>query len=282
MLRCDVHCEESLVKVPLQKGRSHPVVLGELNGKKLRWILDTGSTLPVIMDAQSAVQAGVKTIESSKLHVEGAVGSAEGLVGWFGELTLGGKMRLGPGHAGILLGNYRATWAGIPVRRLPMNLIGLPVLECFSSVTLDRGAGELVLLEKGRFNPRSGAVWVPFTREDGKLWVDLSIDGRHVRAFLDTGASDELGLSPAAFQGISEKNFAVPHGKISDSLGVGGVEPQEGGVLNEVALGGLRLKRLKYSTRPKKKESVLGWGALSRGPMTLDFARNRLWLDRVD
>jgi hypothetical protein len=272
----------AVVKLPLDTSHQIPVVPGELEGKALPWIVDSGAAYPVLVDAQSAVEAGLRPIENVGVRGVGVGGQTQLLLGRFRELSLGGRSVLGPGVAGILMQNYRITFAGIPWKRMPLNLFGLPLLEQFSHVTFDGPAREVTFSRAGRYKPRVGAFSVPFTRAADRLWVDLSIGGHRVRAFLDTGCGSALRLSPASMQGIPQECFAVPHGKTRRAMGVGGVETEEVGVLKHLDLGDLRLRRVEYDTHPNSEENILGWGAFFRVRATLDFVRNRMWVELAE
>lgn len=278
-VKCTMSLEDLLVKLPLERG-SHPAVLGELGGKKFLWILDTGCTVPVVMDAQSALEAGLKKIEGMSAKMKGSGGGhAEGMWGRFQTLTLGDKVTLGPGTASIALNDYWTTFAGMFRKQLHIRMIGLPVLGAFSFVSFDKRSSEVTFSREGRYSPRAGAVAVPFTRANGSLWIEVEIGGRRVRALLDTGDSGSLFLSSSAMEKIPAESLDPSHRKPKHAMGVDGYWREEEGILREVALGGLPIKQVRYTTGSKHKESRLGWGLLSRGQWTLDFVRNRMWIE---
>ncbi len=242
-------------------------------------IVDTGSAFPLLLDAESASQAKLPVLDGARIKGTGVGGNTELLLGRFESLECAGQKVLGEGIAGVLLQTYQFKFAGVPVRRLPLNLLGLPFLELFSFMTLDAPAKKAELGYKVSFIPPKGAVSFPFQTHGGRLWVKVTIAGQKIPAFFDTGCGSTLRLPSTVLEKLPASAWASTHRSTRAAMGVGGVEMEEIGTLHEARIGGVRLTPVEYDTSPTTRDAMLGWGPFRKNRITIDFQRKCVWVE---
>jgi hypothetical protein len=98
-----------------------------LNEEPIPLIFDTGNTFPVLLDIQTAIKSGVSTLKGSHAKGSGIGGNVNITIARFNSLRMRNTRVLGPGISGVFLQSYQNTFAGIPVRDIPLNLLGLPI-----------------------------------------------------------------------------------------------------------------------------------------------------------
>jgi predicted aspartyl protease len=268
------------LRLPLKNRRALPSVDLTLNRQRLPWFVDTGASFSLVLDAASAEKARLPLLRHSRLSGSGVGGSAPGLLGRFDSLASESTPWLGRGLALVLLHQYQMRFAGIPLQKVSINLLGLPVLQRFSYLTFDAPGQELRLGFKRRYLPPPRAVSLPFESKDGRLWVTLRIAGHPVRAFFDTGYAANLRLPtqlasrlpPAAFESWQPE-------PVQRQLGIGGIELDSLGRLREASIGSLSLRPLAFHASPKAEEAILGWGPFRTLKTTIDFQRQRIWIE---
>lgn len=266
--------------LPLKSPLGVPTVDAVLNQEPIPLILDTGNTFPMLMDIQSATKAEVSTLKGTSAKGSGIGGNVNVALARFNLLRLRNKEVLGPGIAGVFLHSYRSTFAGITFKEIPLNLLGLPILESFSYVSFD-GFDECVRLAyKKDYVPKSSAFCIPFTRKDGRIWVDLWFGPKKISAFFDSGCGTSLRIPKAILDSIPKAQIVNTNLKQRKAMGVGGVELENVGVLREVRLGNLKISPLEYDTTLSTTETLLGWGPFKNHRLTIDFARNKIWFER--
>ncbi|MEI6712119.1 MAG: retropepsin-like aspartic protease [Verrucomicrobiota bacterium] len=269
----------TVLRLPMQNSHRIPAIPLSINHKKLPWILDTGANFPVLLDTKSATSAHLQVIKDIRIKGSGVGGNTELLLGRFTSLSAGEEDLLGQGIAGILLQTYHFNFAGIPVHRLPLNLLGLPFLEMFSFLTLD-GTNKIVELGYQKpFTPPSRARSFPFRKQNGRLWVTVSIEGHPITAFFDTGYGSDLRLPACELAKLAPQTLASSPTKKRPAMGVGGVVMEETGQLKEARVGDLRITPVEYDTSEGCTEAMLGWGAFRNQRITIDFQRNCVWVE---
>jgi hypothetical protein len=266
--------------LPLKSPLGVPTIDASLNDKPIPLIFDTGNTFPVLLDIQTAINTGVSTLKGSYAKGSGIGGNVNITIARFNSLHMRSTRVLGPGVAGVFLQSYQNTFAGIPVREIPLNLLGLPILERFSYVSFD-GANETVRLGyKRAYTPKASALCIPFTRRDGRLWMDLWIGSMKIQAFFDSGCGTSLRIPKEILDSIP-KNFVLSHGsKQRKAMGVGGVEVEDVGVLKEAKIGNLKISPLEFDTTSSTTETLLGWGPFKNSRLTIDFVKNKIWFEK--
>jgi hypothetical protein len=266
--------------LPLKSPLGVPTVDARLNEEPIPLIFDTGNTFPVLLDIQTAIKSGISTLKGSHAKGSGIGGNVNITIARFDSLHMRNTRVLGPGVAGVFLQSYQNTFAGIPVREIPLNLLGLPILERFSYVSFD-GANETVRLGyKRAYSPKASALYIPFIRRDGRLWVDLWIGTLKIQAFFDSGCGTSLRIPKEILDSIP-KNFVLNQSiKQSKAMGVGGVEVEDVGVLREAKLGNLKISPLEFDTTSSTTETLIGWGPFKNSRLTVDFIKNKIWFEK--
>lgn len=269
----------SLVRVPLQTPLGIPEVSGQLNGNQLPLILDTGNAFPVLLDASSALDVELPSIRGASAKGTGIGGNVEVMLARYESLHLEDRPVLGRGMAGVFLHTYRKTFAGFTTEEIPLNLLGLPLLQQFSSVTIDAPKKEVTFAYKRPFQPPANAASFPFTIVDGRMWVTLKVGAQTVRAFFDTGCGSGLRIPQLILDTIPQTWVTTPHLLKRKAMGVGGIEVEHVGLLKEARLGSLRISPLEFDTSAGSNDALLGWGPFRRHRITLDFEQKKVWVE---
>lgn len=270
----------TVLRVPMTTSLGIPSVPAKINNDEVSVILDTGNAFPILLDAESAAAISLQTIQGAKAKGTGIGGNVDVLLAHYDSIALANQRVLSKGVAGIFLHSYKTTFAGITVKEIPLNLLGLPLLEQFSSVTIDAPGEEVIFSYKRSFPPPPRAASFPFTIEDGRMWVKLQVDGHFVRAFLDTGCGSGLRLPEKTLQQLPERALKSPYLRTRKAMGVGGVEKEQVGILKEAILGNLRLTPLEFDTSAGGSDTLLGWLPFRKNRITLDFERRKVWVER--
>lgn len=268
-----------LLRLPMSTELGIPCVEGAVNGQAVPLILDTGNAFPLLLDAVSAGELDIPTVQGARASGTGIGGNVDVLMARYDSVNLGGKPVLAQGVAGVFLHSYRTTFAGMTVSETPLNLLGLPLLEQFSFVTIDGPAEAVSLGFKRAYQPAPRAVGVPFTISGGRMWLLLNIAGREVRAFFDSGCASGLRLPPAVVKGLPAAALKSQHLRKRRAMGVGGVEIEQVGLLYGAQLGQVRIEPLEFDTSPGSTEALLGWAPFKKNRITLDFTRRKLWIE---
>ena len=269
----------SLLRLPMRTELGIPSVAGAVNGRSVPLILDTGNAFPLLLDASSAEELEIPTVKGARAKGTGIGGNVDVLMARYNSVDLGGRPVLTQGVAGVFLHSYRTTFAGLTVSQTPLNLVGLPLLEQFSFVTLDGPAEEVGLGFKRAYQPPPHAVGVPFTISEGRMWLVLNIAGKEVRAFFDSGCGSGLRLPAAVVQALPAAALKSQHLRKRRAMGVGGVEIEQVGLLYGAQLGQVRIEPLEFDTSPGSTEALLGWAPFKKNRITIDFTRRRVWVE---
>lgn len=269
----------ALLRLPMRPDHAIPTLPGSINEHPLPWIVDTGANFPLLLDARSAADSGLRIIRDTGITGSGIGGKTSLLLARFDSLALGHAPYLGHGIAGVLPQSYEFAFAGVPIHRMPLNLIGLPLLERFSFLTLDGPGKEVRMGYQTPFVPRRGAQSFPFRISDGRLWIDLHIGNQRLVAFLDTGCGSSLRLPEKVLRRLPPSAFTAQKRKKRRAMGVGGVEMEEFGQLREVRIQSIRWAPLEFDTSPDCTEALLGWEPFRPFCTTIDFRRRRIWVE---
>ena len=271
----------SEVRLPLQTLRELPSIELNLNGQPLPWFIDTGASFPIVLDATSAQKASLPLLRHSRLTGSGVGGSAPGLLARFDSLALESTPVLQRGLALVLLHQYQLRFAGISVEKVPINLLGLPLLERFSYLTFDAHNQELRLGFQRPYRPSPNAASFPFETKEGRLWVTLRIGTRPIRAFFDSGYAANLRLPSKLASSLPQSAFEFWEPEaVQRQLGIGGIELDSVGRLREATLGSVTLRPLSFHASSNAQETILGWGPFRNLKTTIDFQRKRVWVER--
>lgn len=267
------------LRLPMSTELGIPSINGAVNGQPLPLILDTGNTFPFLLDATSAGDLEIPTVKGAHAKGTGIGGNVDVLMARYDSLDFGGRPALAQGVAGVFLHSYSRTFAGMRVSNTPLNLLGLPLLEQFSFITID-GPGEEVRLGFRRpFQPPLQAFPIPFNISEGRMWLTLNIAGKAVRAFFDTGCGSGLRLPGTVVKGLPAAALQSANLRKRRAMGVGGIEIEQVGALHGAQLGKVRIEPLEFDTIPGSTETLLGWGPFKKNRITIDFTRRQIWIE---
>lgn len=269
----------TIIRAPMDTSLGIPSIDGRIDGRDTRLILDTGNAFPILLDATSAAAIGLPTIRGGALKGTGIGGNVDVLLAQYKSVSLQNHNILGRGVAGVFLHSYRTTFAGMTVNELQLNLLGLPLLEQFSSLTIDGPGNEVVLAYKRSFIPPRAAASFPFSIQDGRLWVKIKIGTQSVKAFFDTGCGSGLRLSRSALETLPETALTSTRLRKRKAMGVGGVEQEHVGVLQEAEIGSVRMIPLEFDTSAASRDNLLGWLPFKQSRITIDFEKKKVWVE---
>lgn len=266
-----------VTRIPFQLVNNHIYVDGELDGKKARFLVDTGGAN--LLTPAAAQKFGLKG--EGKLAGRGA-----------GDETVDVAFA----HAKeVRIGDARLAE---PVFMI-MDLGSLPAVEGFESdglvgyemfrrfgITIDYAAHELVLAEPAKFVAPPGATAVPFELAERIPILAGTLDGVPLRISVDTGSRVSLTVhSPFAKQhDLAAKYHAAPEAVIG--WGVGGASRGRPVRLGRLELGTMAIDGVagdlflgeKSAFAAVDPQANLGGGVLKRFTVAFDYAAKRMYL----
>ncbi len=267
------------LRLPLISSLNVPAIPAHVNGVPMHLILDTGAAdVPLLLEVKSATKAGLHPLKDVLLKGSGVGGSVRVAVGRFESLHLANHQLLGPGHAGILLQSYSQTFAGIPVRSIPLNLVGMRLLHTFSYVTIDAPENKVEIGFRSPYRPRRGEASFDFEIHNDCPRVTLEIGGQTIRALFDTGCSSALSLSQNDLQKIPWQSYPKGIRHSQKSMGIAGLETALRGTFNQVTVGNIVLGPVDFDATAADSDSLLGWGAFRTRRIVLDFKHKKVWV----
>jgi hypothetical protein len=277
-----VHLPDSptILELPLISRFHLPAIPARINGISLPLILDTGAVnVPVLVEPRSANLAGMQPLKGVFLKGSGVGGSVRVAVGRFESIDLGNQTLFGPGFGGILLQSYTETLAGIPVRTIPLNILGLKVLHVFSFIAIDSPRNKVELGIHSPYQPAPGARSFSFEYRNDGLQVALRMENQIIHALLDTGCSSPLNFNQKDLKKIPPHSFSGSHAHSQKSMGIAGLETSQSGALREIQTGDIRIAPAAYDSTSSNTESLLGWGAFRKNRMVIDFEKKKVWIE---
>lgn len=254
-----------------------------LNNEVVPLILDTGCQPALVVDQSAAAWMKVPVLRSApgRLVLKGALGTETALLGRVQRLNLSG-WRLEDVPCLIRPPHTDAGAASL-LQRMPMNLFGmaLPLHAC-SYLTIDYPQGRAIFgFQKPYVPGRGKSAWhVPLIMRDGTPHVSLSCGGVTWEALVDTGTTAGVTITPQIVRRCGVTSSLT--GTDMSILGVGAASSAGSSRIRRAALPGihglgpelqdLTVNVASYSPR-------VGSQLLSRYRVTLDFQRQRLWLE---
>ena len=267
------------LRVPMKLDHGLPSVACRINGHEVSMFLDTGSQRTVL-EAVTALKCGVRVINPADFHpnINGTKGIEPALVG------LPDTMQLGDWH-----------WKGLPclvrtIQNRPdidghwnFNILGMDALHGMCSyVTLDYLRNEAVFGFRKEFVPPSFGVFSSSALEVEKNVpiVVVEVGDKHWRAVLDTGATMPVVVDTVTALYLDWTDRFATSNRTLAGLGV----PKPGAPTRllhvpnaNVRCLGSHIKSADVLVVPDS--SKIGSGLLRYFKTTLDFTRNRVWLE---
>ncbi len=201
---------DKLADLPLLAGRRIPAVQASLDGRKVVLFIDTGAAMSIITRSAADRFGLYGRADDGSVMVRGIGGTV------FAQLATIHRLGLGHGIAREItmpvVGELGGPVEGMPV----LGLFGADFLSNYD-VDIDvpghhfamyalRGCGTAI-------QPVDGPYFeVPFHLDATKIELDLKLNGRPVRGFLDTGATRTL-ITPddARRAGVNEQALSEDH-----------------------------------------------------------------------
>ena len=266
-----------ITRIPFDLVSNHIYVDGVIDGRKARFLVDTGGVN--LLTPAAAERFGLAG--KGKLAARG-VGDqmVDMALAQAKEVRVGDAVLADPVFYVIDLGPLPKV-EGVPAD----GLVGYEMFRRFG-VTLDYARHELVLSEPARFVPPAGAHVVPFQLADRIPIVHGTLDGLPLRISIDTGSRVSLTLhSPLVnAHDLVERYRAAPEAVLG--WGVGGPSRARPARFGTLALGDLAIGGIAGDLYTGDKgafaspdiDANLGGGLLKRFTVAFDYAAGRMYL----
>ena len=263
-----------------------PVILGTVNGKAgVRMLLDSGSNrnlfgYALAHDLGVTAVAGLDPVTSS--GVGGTVDNFIGLTRSVKVDTL--ELRrvlalIGPDTQ--VLNVTHGFWNNPQAM-----ILGLNTLRMLSYVSIDGPNGMVTLAPRDAYHPQPASVFstaVPLQWVNGLPQIEVAIDGKAVRCYVDTGGEYGL-LLPRQLAG--DLGYRKPgHETIGIANGVAGASLSATYEVRETKIGGASFANCAARTQVTGPDAaggnaLLGNACLRRLRVTFDFQHGQFWMER--
>jgi hypothetical protein len=266
-----------ITRIPFDLVSNHIYVDGSVDGKKARFLVDTGGVN--LLTPAAAKKFGLAG--EGKLAVRG-VGDdmVDMAMAHASEVRVGDAVLAKPVFYVIDLGNLAATEG--------VDCDGLVGYEMFSrfGVTIDYAKRELVLAEPTRFAPPVGAHAIPFELAGRIPIITGTLDGVPARLSVDTGSRVSLTLhSPF----VHTHDLIARYDATAESVigwGVGGPSRGHPARFGTLRLGDLAIDGIAGDLYTGNKGAFaspdvsgnLGGGVFKRFTIAFDYAAKRIYL----
>ncbi len=264
----------------IESYRDLPGLSVTLNGRhKVNMLADTGAQL-CIFDANSVLAGKGRTYVPANLNVSvtGIGGNEDAWLARFEHADIGGiELR---DFTGLVRRNKTTVRYGpLPMRNMPINLLGCPVFLAFDHVTFDYPAKRFYFSGHTAFQPPASAWRIPLTIESQLLYVPLRIGSRTVAAMVDTGAKDQIFLSTRTVKKLGLTALAESGGTYR-AIGLGGETSGRQFKLPLAFLGEVPVRDLTVDTAESTSwDARIGSDLLSRWKTTFDFRNRAMWVE---
>jgi predicted aspartyl protease len=266
------------VELPLREARNFLLTPATLDGRAATLLVDTGAETTTLTP-QAVAALNLPRDAAHTRTLVGVTGNVNSAGAKLRELVLAGRIVGGPRTVGV---GELPSLEGIdpPVA----GLLGADVLAGFD-VELDLPAGRMALYSPSTctdWHPWAGGVQASFRRGHGGLaFLDVQVDGRAVRALLDTGARTSLLTREAALAlGVTEATLDGDMARTGHGVGGGTLTLRE----HRFATFGLpgavaRNMILNVADLPLAgAELLLGVDYLGHRHVWISYATSRLYL----
>jgi clan AA aspartic protease (TIGR02281 family) len=259
--------------VPVEMEDEHLLVRGALNGREVRFVLDTGAS-HVLVSPAAAAAAGIQT--QAKIRRFGAFGSGRGSA----RKGIADSMAVGPAAAE----KVPIAIMDLPPPFTDDGLLGLSFLSQFT-FRLDYQHQLVSFALTASSNLMGGGSMIPLQGEGFFAAVEAEVDGIPAKLILDTGAGRALILR-SWFVEKQRLRERYPN-RLSMLTGLGLLGRTHGEVarLQTLKLGDYTLTNLfaefesTANTWPGDIAGFVGAPILRRFNLTFDLAGRRLWIE---
>lgn len=257
---------------PMEMRHGRPFVTISLNGATTRALVDTGAEATVV-DAAYARKAGLEKGASTTVSGSGGTEEAHALP----EVAL---VVAGRRIAGVR--PYAIDLSDVAARLFKEKVAVVLGRELFDAerVTLDFAGGKLCLVDRA-VEPVGARLSLEEAR--GLVSIPIEIEGKPVRADIDTGNSGALLLG-AAF--VEANGFLTDGRKIGVNRGggIGGAIVRQRFVTRSVTIAGETIAGAAavVDPLPNAGPANIGSALLRRFLVTLDYRENRAWFAKYN
>ena len=272
-----IEAPTGITRIPFDLVSNHIYVDGSIDGRKARFLVDTGGVN--LLTPAAAERFGLAG--KGKLAARG-VGDqmVDMALAQAKEVRVGEAVLADPVFYVIDLGPLPKV-EGVPAD----GLVGYEMFRRFG-VTIDYARHELVLAEPARFAPPEGAHAVLFQLADRIPIVHGTLDGLPLRMSIDTGSRVSLTLhSPLVnAHGLVGRYRAAPEAVLG--WGVGGPSRARPARFGTLELGDLAIEGIAGDLYTGDKgafaspdiDANLGGGLLKRSTVAFDYGAGRMYL----
>ena len=266
-----------ITRIPFDLVNNHIYADGTIDGKKARFLVDTGGSN--VLTPAAAAKFGIKG--EGDLPGRGVGDEAvKAQLAHVGEVTLGGASLAKPVFVILDLGPLTSV-EGVEFD----GLVGYEMFRRFG-VTIDYAGHTLTLAEPAKFTPPAGASVVPFELSDTTPLVAGTLDGAPVRMSVDTGSRASLSMhSPFVREhGLVAQYNAAPEAVVG--WGVGGPSRGRPAHFGTLKLGDREINGVvgdlytgdKGAFANPDMSGNLGGGVLRRFTVAFDYGAKRMYL----
>ena len=266
-----------ITRIPFDLVNNHIYADGTIDGKKARFLVDTGGSN--VLTPAAAAKFGIKG--EGDLPGRGVGDEAvKAQLAHVGEVTLGGASLAKPVFVILDLGPLTSV-EGVDFD----GLVGYEMFRRFG-VTIDYAGHTLTLAEPAKFTPPAGASVVPFELSDTTPLVAGTLDGAPVRMSVDTGSRASLSMhSPFVREhGLVAQYNAAPEAVVG--WGVGGPSRGRPAHFGTLKLGDREINGVvgdlytgdKGAFANPDMSGNLGGGVLRRFTVAFDYGAKRMYL----
>ncbi len=273
------HIEDpsGVTRVPFQLVNNHIYAEGTVDGKAVRFLVDTGGLN--LLTPAAAARLGLEG--KGKLAASG-VGDQQVDLAFARahEVRVGAAVLARPVFFVIDLGSLGAV-EGVTAD----GLVGFEMFRRFR-VTIDYAARTLTLADPARFTPPPGAHVVPFDMSERIPVLTGKLDGLPVRISVDTGSRSSLTLhSPFVRADDLVKRYDAAPERVT-GWGVGGPSRARPARLGTLEIGDVVIKDIAGDLSTSDKGSFanpdlsanLGGGVLRRFQVSFDYDARKMYL----
>lgn len=277
---------ERETEVPFELINNHIYIRGAVNGKPVRFLVDTGGLNLLTRDA----------VKRLGLTSEGKLGGS-GVGDEMVDVAFAKSKSLAIGGLTVAEPLFYVYDFADLLRIEGVDFDGLVGFELFHRfvVRIDYAAGKLRLMDPARFTPPTGAIGVPFVLADRTPLIEGEIDGVPARFTIDTGSRASLtAASPFVKKHDLQKRYQ-PRFETVTGWGVGGPVSSSPVRFAEVRLGrsggpgspvvavkgvlGDLFTGDKGAFADPRADANLGGGILRRFTVTFDYGKRLMYLE---
>jgi predicted aspartyl protease len=194
---------EGLAQIPVTMQGSKPLVAAKINGRDVKFMVDSGAFYSVLSPASAEAMNLPKELAPAGFMLKGVGGISQPMIARVGEFGLGGG----------IVNNLEFLVAGSSFGDA-VGVLGQNVLA-FADVEYDFGSGALRLMRAENCKDSARVYWVkpgqpfssvsirPISKFESHLIGTAYLNGKKIRVLFDTGAASSLlSVHAAARAGV--------------------------------------------------------------------------------